>query len=235
MKRNDHSQNGSSTANKEEYNRDYFTKHDAYSETMLETIVELFRSRTVKRVLEVGAGTGALLRALREKEFEVQGIDISPVAAEYGDIVTASATDIPFDDQSFDAVLAISIVEHLNPAEVDKFLGEARRVLRSTGLLFIVTPNFNSPMRFMKGDQWFGYSDPTHINFFTPKSLRSVLTRHDYDRITSRHKTRSTNFEWGDATIGRKIPKNARVIINKTFISGPMAELRDSFWMAANK
>lgn len=105
------------------------------------------------RVLEVGVGTGKNLEHLRD-EHQVVGIDLSPNmlarahrrAQELGvavELREADAEDLPFDDASFDAVVA-SFVFCSVP---DPVLGlrEVRRVLKPTGKLVllehVVSPN----------------------------------------------------------------------------------------------
>ncbi len=105
------------------------------------------------RVLEVGVGTGKNVEHHRE-EHEVVGIDLSPNmlararrrAQELGAAVELREADVqnlPFDDASFDAVVA-SFVFCSVP---DPVLGlrEVRRVLKPTGKLVllehVVSPN----------------------------------------------------------------------------------------------
>lgn len=109
-----------------------------------------------ERVLDVGAGRGELVRvALESGAALATGVDYSAdavaMAAEtlrvagLGDraqVVQGDARALSFDDGSFDLVTMIDVVEHLAPAELDATLGEARRVLRDGGRLFIhTTPN----------------------------------------------------------------------------------------------
>ena len=46
---------------------------------------------------------------------------------------------LPFRDETFDVILASEVIEHLAQPEV--FLAEARRVLSTSGVLLLTTPN----------------------------------------------------------------------------------------------
>jgi len=85
------------------------------------------------RVLEIGAGTGGL----QDLVCTYVACDISTTAARFfhKPFVAASATDLPFADNSFDAIWTINTIEHVpNP---EKAFVETRRVLRPEGRLFL--------------------------------------------------------------------------------------------------
>lgn len=86
------------------------------------------------RTLDVACGTGFLTRHLRG---EVVGLDQSPsmidVAREQApnaELVVGDALPLPFGDQSFDRVFTGHFYGHLEDAERNRFLAEARRVGR---------------------------------------------------------------------------------------------------------
>ena len=87
-----------------------------------------------KKVLEVGAGSGLLQDAVAD----YTGLDISPTARRFfhKPFVEASATDMPFPDNTFDAVWSVWVLEHIpNP---EKALSEMRRVVKPHGYLFLM-------------------------------------------------------------------------------------------------
>jgi SAM-dependent methyltransferase len=86
-----------------------------------------------KRVLEVGSGRGYL----QDMALDYTGLDLSAsVAARYHKpFVVASATAMPFADNSFDAIWSIWVLEHI--PEPERALREMRRVLKPGGVLLL--------------------------------------------------------------------------------------------------
>jgi len=98
------------------------------------------------RTLEVGFGSGALLRALAARGNDVYGVDAGRDIVENAKAqgftnvfhVDVSEEDLPFDDDSFDAVYCYEVFEHLtNP---HRLFFEIRRVLKSGHRLFFSVP-----------------------------------------------------------------------------------------------
>jgi SAM-dependent methyltransferase len=100
------------------------------------------------RFLEVGSGAGPNLVWLAEKGIEANGVDISPSAVKLcrqvfeargmadrlGRLEHASATALPFEDNSLDGVLESCVFQHLNREDRAKAHAEVVRVLKPGGL-----------------------------------------------------------------------------------------------------
>jgi SAM-dependent methyltransferase len=101
------------------------------------------RETRPRRVLEVGCGKGTFAsRIARELQCEVVAVDSSPamVAATRSLGVEANLADVrelPFADDSFDAVVAAWMLYHVLP--LDRGLAEITRVLRPDGRLVAIT------------------------------------------------------------------------------------------------
>jgi SAM-dependent methyltransferase len=96
------------------------------------------------RLLDVGAGTGAVSRALRAVGARPVAVDASPAmlsGARSGlnelDAVVADAGRLPFGDKSFDGLFAGLLLNHV--AEPHRVLAEAARVIRPPGVLMATT------------------------------------------------------------------------------------------------
>jgi SAM-dependent methyltransferase len=91
-----------------------------------------------RTLLDVGCGDGALTNALAE-DFEVTGVDLSEAALAHvrTTSVVASATDLPFGEDSFDVVLSSQVLEHLEDADYRRALSEMRRVARTHVLISV--------------------------------------------------------------------------------------------------
>lgn len=85
------------------------------------------------RLLEVGCGTGLL----QDEVADYVGIDLAASSATYlhKPFYVASATNLPFADQSFDGVCSVWVLEHI--LQPEEMLAEIRRVLKPGGSVFL--------------------------------------------------------------------------------------------------
>lgn len=131
------------------------------------------------RVLEIGCGVGHVLAKLSAR-CDVAGLDLSPEALRQAravvpqaDLLRGSADRLPFRAAGFDAILARHVLEHLpEPAGA---IAELRRVMRPGGVLIAAMPNPSSVMRPVKGAQWVGFRDPTHVSLLMPAAWRQLF------------------------------------------------------------
>jgi 2-polyprenyl-6-hydroxyphenyl methylase/3-demethylubiquinone-9 3-methyltransferase len=104
------------------------------------------------RVLDVGAGGGLLSGSLSAAGFDVVGVDASAPSLEVArehttprgggwapEFVCGNAMLLPFADESFDAAVCSSVLEHVASPAV--LIDEVARVLRPGGVLCFDTPN----------------------------------------------------------------------------------------------
>jgi SAM-dependent methyltransferase len=132
-----------------------------------------------KRVLDLGCRSGALTQHFLEGN-SVVGLDVDAAALEKAaalgiEPVRANVEEpLPFEDGSFDAVVAGELFEHLQFP--DALVAEIRRVLRSGGVLAGSVPNafrVQSRLRFLGGKP--PEDDPTHLRMFSPTAVRELL------------------------------------------------------------
>ncbi len=98
------------------------------------------------RVLDVGCGLGCHLAHLRERGMMVHGLEAGPVMARLAgqnlgskvEIDVGDAHDLPYEDNSFDAVIMVNTLEFMDrPAQA---LAEAVRVAMSRVCLIALNP-----------------------------------------------------------------------------------------------
>ncbi|WP_455372058.1 class I SAM-dependent methyltransferase [Limibacillus halophilus] len=102
------------------------------------------------RILEVGTGTGAhlafvdpgyatyLMTDLNPAVLEVAKAKAERLGAGAASTAVASALDLPYEDASFDRLIAAHVLEHL--PEPHRALKEWRRVVRPGGAISILVP-----------------------------------------------------------------------------------------------
>jgi SAM-dependent methyltransferase len=123
----------------------WFVGRRAILESFLEGIKDKLRTQNSElKILDVGCGTGANLEML--KNFgEPEGVDVSDDALEFCKakglkVHKGLAEKLPFEDESFDVVTALDVVEHLD----DDIAGlkEMNRVMKNSGRALIFVPAF---------------------------------------------------------------------------------------------
>ena len=105
------------------------------------------------RLLDVGAGEGALVERYRDQGWDIVGAD---AAYESPHVKKADLRCLPFEDGSFDTVLCLDVLEHVELLDQSAALGEIARVLRDDGLLLMSVPNLahlHSRLKFLFAGQ----------------------------------------------------------------------------------
>lgn len=143
------------------------------------------------RALDVGCGVGrggaALHRLL--PALEIVGVDVVPerIAAldpsVYREGVVGVTMALPFEDESFDVIVAGEFLEHLYPRDVDGTLSEFFRVLRVGGRLLLTTPNPADIKRRARRQTVLGGA---HVTQHHVRSLRVRLRSVGFSRVRVR-------------------------------------------------
>jgi ubiquinone/menaquinone biosynthesis C-methylase UbiE len=130
-----------------------------------------------QKVLDVGCGTGTFMDKVQGKVQEIQGVEYNDgmlaqaraLLGQTAKLVQASATALPFADESFDAVVMNQVLHHFPQdngyAFLEKFLAEAFRVLQPGGHLVI---NTSAPEQQRDSFWW--------LSLF-PKASETICTR----------------------------------------------------------
>ena len=123
----------------------WFVGRRAILEEFLRQIIQNPKSKIQNpKILDVGCGTGANLEMLANFG-TAEGVDVSDDALEFCKAKGLKAhkglaEKLPFEDESFDVVTALDVVEHLD----DDIAGlkEMHRILKKDGKMLIFVPAF---------------------------------------------------------------------------------------------
>ncbi len=101
------------------------------------------------RVLDIGSGAGGLVRSMTRHGARVTGLECGAAqlekayaTAREGDeeYVEGVGQDLPFEDASFDAAVFFNSLHHIPVEHMSAALGEAARVVRPGGTVYIAEP-----------------------------------------------------------------------------------------------
>lgn len=112
---------------------------------LLDQLEQMYGGRDDLRILDVGCGTGLNMHYL-SKYGEVTGADASPAGLSFArerghqSLVMAPIEHLPFEDNTFDLVTALDVMEHLD----DDLAGfrEIERVLKPGGRALVLVPAY---------------------------------------------------------------------------------------------
>jgi SAM-dependent methyltransferase len=142
------------------------------------------------RLLDVGCATGDFVGHMASHGWEVQGIEISPQAAQiarerYGvPVHTGRVAEAGVPEGSLDVVTLWDVIEHLHdpPAE----LRNLHALLAPGGLLVVTVPNLQSWDRRIFGMHWIGWDLPRHLYAFPAGPLARMLAEAGFQVIDRR-------------------------------------------------
>ncbi len=150
------------------------------------------------RLLDVGAGDGSFLSAMRRRGWEVHGVEPDPRAREralreHGVALTPGTIDDVPTEERFDAVVLDNVLEHV-PDPVAT-LRRAWSLLRPSGRLVVLTPNAKSLGHARFGARWRGLEPPRHLFLFSRRALATAAERAGAPP-TVRSTPRALPFTW---------------------------------------
>jgi SAM-dependent methyltransferase len=147
-----------------------------------DTILALTRGRLAGRideiapagpVLDVGAGDGTLVDALRARGREATGLERGSVRADFRDEPLSGI------EGRWAAVVFWHSLEHLpDPGDAIK---QAARLLEPGGIIVVAVPNCDSLQAQAFGDRWLHLDLPRHLVHLSTESLMTGLREHGFE------------------------------------------------------
>jgi ubiquinone/menaquinone biosynthesis C-methylase UbiE len=147
-------------------------------------IIDVCKGHDFKKVLEVGAGDGSILKFLADQNFapEYHAVEISEsgigriLERNINDLLSVQLFDgyhLPFDDNSIDLIILSHVLEHVEHERL--LLREIKRVAR---YCVIEVPLDYKPGVDKRIKHFLAYG---HINVYTPTSLRYLLQTEGFE------------------------------------------------------
>jgi ubiquinone/menaquinone biosynthesis C-methylase UbiE len=160
----------------------------------LHIVMNVIRNVARGKVLDVGCGPGILLSRMASTDLELSGVDCCPEMIAEAKIRTARtgvklvlgrAEELPFEDQTFDVVLALGVLEYL--PDVIKGLGEIARVAKPKAVIVASMLNADSVYRSWErlvyspsNDSWLqcrlGKKEKSLLHLHGRKSLSNMMS-----------------------------------------------------------
>lgn len=131
-----------------------------------------------QKILDIGCGSSQILDGLPQSiGCDVRLNKLRYKRAPYRELFEASVYNLPFKDESFEAVIFSEVMEHLPPDR--EILDEVVRVTEKGGTIIVGTPDYATHWKTIEQLYQFfhptGYADE-HITHYTRKSLIKEMT-----------------------------------------------------------
>jgi ubiquinone/menaquinone biosynthesis C-methylase UbiE len=163
------------------------SESDPFTESRYEQFAKLLPAGPLK-ILDVGCNTGRGGAALKKQrpDVSIYGLDLLQSRLDrlprdvYSGTVCGSATQIPSEDDSYDAIVAGEFIEHLLPMDAHRFVADAFRVLKVRGRFMLTTPNPGDIKLRLRGGTCLG---GPHLSQHHPGTFKTVLKMYGFSGV----------------------------------------------------
>ena len=144
---------------------------------IIDAVVRLGGLTPGTRIADLGCGSGAFTTMLQARGFQPVGLDISPKLIALArkkfsaiEFIEGDAENLPFADESLDAVLLSALVHHF--PDPHRLAQETYRVLRRGGRFVAFDPNRMNPLMWLYRDP----SSPLYSQVGVTENERPILS-----------------------------------------------------------
>ena len=149
-------------------------------------ITRKLKKYQVKKVLDLGCGSGWLSVFISKYGFDVTGIDIAKPAVELGktwakednsnvNFLVGDLLNLPFQESTFDAIVCNSVLEHFRFDQAKMLFEKVHEILTEKGFFFGCFDQVGSG----KGE-YFELNDSTHV--YTDQMRKGMMLRNYTDQ-----------------------------------------------------
>ena len=169
------------------------------------------------KLLELGSSVGYFLNAAR-LDFDIAGFEPSKWACDIAkerfklEIFNSPFKTENLTPETFDVISMVDVIEHLtDPKDTLKKVSE---LIKPGGLLYIVTPDISGLTAKILRKYWWGLR-PSHIYYFTPKTLNKMLKELGFKVVLKKSYGRIFALNYWASRL-KNYPSFLRVPIEKT-------------------
>ena len=151
----------------------------------LSTLKNLIYYKSNSKLLEIGSAYGFFLEIAKDYFSHVEGVDITDDGINYAkqklNLNVKNVDFLEWDTKKnkWDIICLWDTIEHLK--RPDFFLKKANNLLNNDGLMAITTGDINSWLARVRGKNWRLIHPPTHIHYFSKKTLTLLLKKEGFE------------------------------------------------------
>lgn len=154
----------------------------------------------IKKLYEIGCAYGFFLNKVRKDYNIIQGIDVNKNAIIFAkeklnlSLDSGDFLNLKYNNSFFNIFCMFDVIEHLD--KPDLFLNKINQIAEKNSYLFLTTGDIKSYNARFKGKKWRLIHPPTHIHYFSKKSITKLLNKYNFDVINIQYNGsyRNLNF-----------------------------------------
>lgn len=149
----------------------------------LRTLMPFVKRPDTKHLFEIGSAYGFFLNLARPSFRSVSGIDISGSAVEFArsefglPVLCGNVLSVEL-EEDIDVACMWDTIEHLR--RPDLYLAWLSRRMRPGSVLAVTTGDIESRVARWRGAKWRQIHPPTHLHYFSRKSLTALLEKYGF-------------------------------------------------------
>jgi len=182
-----------------------------------------------RTLLDLGCWVGFLLAEATERGWETTGVEPSGFASAYAretlglDVRTGDLFTTELPRHHYDAIVMGDVIEHLpRPGAA---LDRMAELLRPGGIAWMALPDAGSALARGLRSRWWSVI-PTHVQFFTRGSLRTLLERHGWTVLEISSAPKAFSVRYYLERVGGYSPGLARLLVR----GARAVRLADRMW-----
>ena len=177
------------------YDSPDYSSHTLKKSSFYDSIYQIIRGINLKNkfkivkkyqnaghILDVGCGTGELLKYFKDKNWKTTGIEPADNARNFA--IEKYGLDIypenklqQFGSEKFDAISMWHVLEHV--VDLNERMAQLRDLLKPGAHMFIAVPNIDSYDASFYGKHWAALDVPRHLYHFSKQSLTRLIEKHE--------------------------------------------------------
>jgi SAM-dependent methyltransferase len=166
-----------------------FLFHQVRKITLKQKFNLIDRYSKQKSLLDFGAGSGVFLTYVKERGWQVKGVEpddnARALAADKAQIAMYTPGDVhTIEAGSFDTITLWHVLEHLYNLKED--IRQFKRILTDDGTLVVAVPNCASYDAKKYKEFWSAYDLPIHLYHFTPSDIKLLFEKEGFEIVEMR-------------------------------------------------
>jgi 2-polyprenyl-3-methyl-5-hydroxy-6-metoxy-1,4-benzoquinol methylase len=184
------------------YKADTYISHTNTSKGLIHSIYKRVRKKTLRQkrklieaitemkqgnLLDIGAGTGAFVKEMKNAGWGVTGLepdkDARAVAlSDFSTPLLPIEELLHLEKGFFNAITLWHVLEHVH--DLNGYLDTLKNLLKPNGKLIIAVPNYTAKDAAIYQQHWAAYDVPRHLYHFSPKAMQLLVEKHNMKIVT---------------------------------------------------